>query len=103
MSAPRGLPDEAAARAAFAAVVGDAHVLTQADAMAPHLREWRDLYRGDAVAVVKPGTTAEVAAVVRVARAQGLAIVPQGGNTGLVGGQILLDPRAGSGRRSCSA
>lgn len=95
MSGPGDLPEKAAARAAFAAVVGDAHVLTQADAMAPHLREWRDLYRGDAVAVVKPGTTAEVAAVVRAARAQGLAIVPQGGNTGLVGGQIPLGPARG--------
>ena len=72
----------------FAALVGARHVLTGEAEMAPYLREWRDLFRGRARAVVRPGSTAEVAAVVAHARAQGVAIVPQGGNTGLVGGQI---------------
>ncbi|MFC0283823.1 FAD-binding oxidoreductase [Camelimonas abortus] len=72
----------------FAAIVGARNVITAAADMEPFLREARDLYRGVARAVVKPGSTGEVAAVVRHARALGLAVVPQGGNTGLVGGQI---------------
>jgi FAD/FMN-containing dehydrogenase len=72
----------------MAATIGARHVLTEAAAMAPHLREWRDLFRGHARAVVKPATTAEVAALMAHAHATGTPIVPQGGNTGLVGGQI---------------
>jgi FAD/FMN-containing dehydrogenase len=69
-------------------IVGVDHVLLDAADKAPFLREWRDLYRGEAVAVVRPGSTAEVAAVVRLAAQTATPIVPQGGNTGLVGGQI---------------
>jgi FAD/FMN-containing dehydrogenase len=72
------------------AIVGAAHVIAAPDEMAPYLREWRDLYRGQALCVVKPGSTAEVAAVVKTVRAAGATIVPQGGNTGLVGGQIPM-------------
>lgn len=72
----------------FAEIVGARHVLTGEAEMAPYLREWRDLFRGRARAVVRPGSTEEVAAVMAHAHAQGVAIVPQGGNTGLVGGQI---------------
>ncbi len=74
--------------ARLAAVVGEKHVLSAETDMAPHLVEWRGLYRGKAAAVVKPGCTAEVAALMRLASAEGLKIVPQSGNTGLVGGQI---------------
>jgi FAD/FMN-containing dehydrogenase len=70
------------------AIVGARHVLTEAADMAPHLREWRDLFVGKARAVVKPSTTAEVSALLAFAHETGTAIVPQGGNTGLVGGQI---------------
>jgi len=70
------------------AIVGTRHVLTEAADMAPHLREWRDLFVGKARAVVKPANTAEVSALLAFAHATGTAIVPQGGNTGLVGGQI---------------
>ena len=72
----------------FTAIVGERHVITAPADMEPHLREARDLYQGVARAVVKPATTGEVAAVVRLARQLGLVVVPQGGNTGLVGGQI---------------
>ncbi len=71
-------------------IVGARHVLTDVEAMAPHLREWRDLFHGRARAVVKPGSTAEASAIVRLAAAAGQPIVPQGGNTGLVGGQIPM-------------
>ena len=74
--------------ARLAAIVGDRHVLTAEADMAGHMVEYRGLYRGRAAAVVKPGSTAEVAAVMRLASAEGLRVVPQGGNTGLVGGQI---------------
>ncbi len=73
-------------------LLGPDHVLT-GPAMAPHLSERRGLFKGRAVAVVKPGTTEEVAAVVRIARECGVPIVPQGGNTGLVGGQIPVEQK----------
>ena len=71
-------------------VVGDAHVLT-GDAggeLDGYLLDWRRRWHGRALAVVRPGSTAEVAAVVRACAAAGTAIVPQGGNTGLVGGGV---------------
>jgi FAD/FMN-containing dehydrogenase len=72
----------------MATIVGAKHLVTQADDMVPYLKEWRDLFRGTARAVVRPGSTEEVAALVRLAAETGTALVPQGGNTGLVGGQI---------------
>jgi FAD/FMN-containing dehydrogenase len=72
----------------FAGIVGAEHVIADAERQQPFLHEWRDLYTGRAALVVCPATTAEVAAVVSSANDSGIAIVPQGGNTGLVGGQI---------------
>ncbi len=69
------------------AIVGAGQVLTEAIDVEPHLIELRGLYRGATPAVVRPKTTAEVAAVMALADAHGVKIVPQGGNTGLVGGQ----------------
>jgi FAD/FMN-containing dehydrogenase len=69
------------------AIVGPADVLTEPFDVEPHLVELRGLYHGATPAVVRPKTTAEVAAVLRLANEHGLKIVPQGGNTGLVGGQ----------------
>jgi FAD/FMN-containing dehydrogenase len=65
--------------------VGDRHVATDADTLAPRLIDWRKKYRGAARALVKPGTTEEVAGVVRACAVEGTPIVPQGGHTGLVG------------------
>ncbi len=70
---------------ALRAAVGGQHVLTDADA-APYLSDWRDRYSGRALAVVRPGSTDEVAAVLRLCAADGAPVVPQGGNTGLCGG-----------------
>jgi FAD/FMN-containing dehydrogenase len=67
-------------------VVGSGNVLTAAADVAPHLADWRGRYRGAALAVVRPATTAEVAGVVRACADSGVPVVPQGGNTGLVGG-----------------
>ena len=72
------------------ATVGAAHVLTEGDLSAWEL-DWRKRWRGKALAVVRPGSTAEVAAAVRACAAAGAAIVPQGGNTGLVGGGVPDD------------
>ncbi|HUH40072.1 MAG TPA: FAD-binding oxidoreductase [Castellaniella sp.] len=70
---------------ALRAAVGATHVLTGADAV-PYLTDWRDRYRGQALAVVRPDSADEVAAVVRLCVQAGVPIVPQGGNTGLCGG-----------------
>ncbi|MGH8124777.1 MAG: FAD-binding oxidoreductase [Rhodanobacteraceae bacterium] len=70
---------------ALRAAVGAAQVLTGADTQ-PWVVDWRERYRGRALAVVRPGSTDEVAAVVRLCAAAGIPVVPQGGNTGLCGG-----------------
>jgi len=70
----------------FARIVGDKHVLTDAGDIAAYATDWRKRYEGAPLAVVRPGTTAEVAAVVKACAETRTAIVPQGGNTGLCGG-----------------
>jgi len=74
----------------MAGIVGPKNIVTDADAMVPYLKEWRDLFRGKAQGVVRPGSTAEVAELVKLAAETGATLVPQGGNTGLVGGQIPI-------------
>ncbi len=72
-------------------VVGPHHVLTAPDEVAPYCTDFSGRYRGATVAVVQPGTVDEVAGVVRLCRREGVAVVPQGGNTGLVGGGVPVD------------
>ena len=72
----------------FAAIVGDKYAITDPSAQAPYLVEMRDLFRGHSPMVLRPGSVAEVSAILKLANETGTAIVPQGGNTGLVGGQI---------------
>lgn len=72
----------------FAELIGAANVLTDPEDQAPYLTEWRDLYQGTTPMVLRPGNTDEVASVMRYAYEHDIKIVPQGGNTGLVGGQI---------------
>src|SRR5215472_14837786 len=74
----------------FAAIVGEKNAISDPQAQAPYLLEMRDMYRGHTPLVLRPGSVAEVAAIVRLANETSTAIVPQGGNTGLVGGQISL-------------
>jgi FAD/FMN-containing dehydrogenase len=69
----------------LADIVGSAHVLTAAADLQPYLTDWRDRYHGAALCVVRPGSTAEVAAVVSACAATATPIVPQGGNTGHCG------------------
>ena len=59
--------------------------------IAPHLEEWRSKYKGRSALLLKPATTAEVSALLAICNETGTAVVPQGGNTGLVGGQIAFD------------
>ena len=68
-------------------IVGAANVITEGDLTAWE-QDWRRRRRGKALAVVRPGSTAEVAAVVRACAAAGVSLVPQGGNTGLVDGSV---------------
>lgn len=71
----------------LAAVVGAPHVLSGSD-MTRYARDWMGRYHGAPVAVVRPGSTAEVSAVVKIAAQHGLPVVPVSGNTGLVGGTM---------------
>jgi D-lactate dehydrogenase (cytochrome) len=75
----------------FAAIVGDKYAVTDPNDLASHLIEGRGLYHGRTAMMLKPGSTAEVAAILKLANETRTAIVPQGGNTGLVGGQIPFD------------
>ena len=69
----------------LAGIVGPAHVLTGEADLAPHVADWRGRYRGAAACVVRPGSTTEVAAVVRLCSELEVPLVPQGGNTSLCG------------------
>jgi len=75
---------------ALRSIVGDAHVLDDPDLVASHVVDWTGTFVGRSPAVVRPGSTAEVAEVVRLCRTERIALVPQGGNTGLVGGSVPL-------------
>jgi len=77
----------------LADIVGAAHVLTEAAQTQPYLTDWRKQYSGPAECVVRPGSTEEVARVVALCAGDGVAVVPQGGNTGLVGGSVPTGAR----------
>jgi FAD/FMN-containing dehydrogenase len=83
------LPPELLAR--FTAIVGQKYAVTDKQAQEPYLVEMRDLYHGHTPAVLRPGSVEEVAAILKLANETRTAVVPQGGNTGLVGGQIPLN------------
>jgi D-lactate dehydrogenase (cytochrome) len=74
--------------ARFVTLVGEKYAVTDPAEQEPYLVEGRNLYRGTSPAVLRPGSVAEVAAILRLASETGTPVVPQGGNTGLVGGQI---------------
>ena len=84
-AAPPPLSPDLVAR--FRAVVGDKYAVTDAADIAPYLTEERDLFHGRSPLVLRPGSTAEVSAICKIASEHKIALVPQGGNTGLVGGQ----------------
>jgi FAD/FMN-containing dehydrogenase len=75
----------------FAAIVGEANAVRDTNDMAAYLTELRHLYTGKASLVLRPGSTKEVSQILRLANETRTPIVPQGGNTGLVGGQIPFE------------
>src|SRR5215468_10030490 len=76
--------------ARFAAIVGDRYAVTAPSEIAPYLTEERGLYQGRSPLVLRPGSVTEVSAILRLANETQTPIVPQGGNTGLVGGQTPM-------------
>ena len=92
----------------LASIVTPAHVITDAESKSGYEVDWTGRFRGATPAVVRPGTIDEVAAIVGLCRRESIAIVPQGGNTGMVGvgtprrraaGQPEAARCAGTGRR----
>jgi FAD/FMN-containing dehydrogenase len=79
------LPPELIAK--LRAIVGDKYAVTDKADIAPYVIEERDLFHGKSPLVLRPGSTAEVSEICKLASAHRIALVPQGGNTGLVGGQ----------------
>ena len=77
--------------ARFVAIVGPKNAITDSAEQVSYLVEERGLYRGHTPVVLRPGTVDEVSAILKLAHEIGMPLVPQGGNTGLVGGQIPLD------------
>ncbi len=76
--------------ARFATIVGDRYAITNKDAQAPYLVELRGLYQGHTPVVLRPASVEEVSKILQLASETATPVVPQGGNTGLVGGQIPL-------------
>ena len=70
------------------AVVGEKNAITDKDKQTPYLVEFRALWTGHTPVVLRPGSTREVSELLKIANETSTAIIPQGGNTGLVGGQI---------------
>jgi FAD/FMN-containing dehydrogenase len=77
--------------AALRDAVGERHCLTDAALRASYETDWTRRFSGQALAVVRPRSTDEVAAVLRACADAGIGVVPQGGNTGLVGGSVPRD------------
>ncbi|MBB4260405.1 MULTISPECIES: FAD-binding oxidoreductase [unclassified Bradyrhizobium] len=71
----------------FRKIVGERHAITDANDIEPYVTEERNLFHGRSPLVLRPGSTAEVSEICKLASAHKIALVPQGGNTGLVGGQ----------------
>lgn len=74
----------------FYAVLGPKGISCDADDMAPWLNDWRGIYHGAAMAMLSPATTDEVAALIKIAAQHRCALVPQGGNSSMVGGATPL-------------
>ncbi|MGC1353121.1 MAG: FAD-binding oxidoreductase, partial [Xanthobacteraceae bacterium] len=76
--------------ARFAAIVGGKYAITDPQMQVPYVVEMRDMFQGRTPMVLRPDSVAQVAQILKLASETGTAIVPQGGNTGLVGGQMPL-------------
>jgi len=78
---------------ALSEIVGKSNVLTSPEDTKPYFTDWRRMYAAPAECVVRPASTDEVSRVVAQCAREGVAIVPQGGNTGLVGGSVPTGAR----------
>jgi FAD/FMN-containing dehydrogenase len=87
---------EGALAARLAEVVGERHVLTDDDMTAGYAVDWTGAYAGRAAAVVRPGSAGEVAEVLRACAAARVPVIPQGGNTSLVGGSVPVGEGSGA-------
>ena len=77
--------------ARLSAVVGPGQALSAPEDQARYLTEWRDLYVGKTPLVLRPGSTQEVSEILKIANEARIGVVPQGGNTGLVGAQVPFE------------
>ncbi len=84
-------PVDPAVLAELSAIVGPSHLLVDPDLRAAYETDWTGRFQGRAPAVALPASTPEVEAIATACRLHGVALVPQGGNTGLVGGSVPLD------------
>src|SRR5882757_10330327 len=73
--------------ARFTSIVGEKYAVTDAHDIEPYVTEERNLFHGHSPLILRPGSTTEVSAICKLATEHRIALVPQGGNTGLVGGQ----------------
>lgn len=87
MAAPLKQPSEQLV-ARFANIVGVGNAIRRPEDQVAYLTEWRDLFVGRTPVVLRPGSSREIAEILRLANDERIGIVPQAGNTGLVGGQI---------------
>ena len=90
MPAEAVAPIDAGALAELIDVVGRPHAVLDPDMRAAHEVDWTGRFRGKTPVVLRPADTAQVAAIIGICRRFGIAVVPQGGNTGLVGGGVPL-------------
>ncbi len=88
MQQPPLNPPSAALFDALTRIVGTGNAIPESEAQQRYLREWRGLFVGRTPLIVRPGTAEETAAVLQLCNAARVGVVPQSGNTGLVGGQI---------------
>jgi FAD/FMN-containing dehydrogenase len=91
VDAAQALTENVDAAQALTEIVGAAHTLTEPDVVGGYAVDWTGRWRGAPLAVVRPADTGQVAAVVTACAAAGVPVVPQGGNTGLVGGAVPVD------------
>jgi FAD/FMN-containing dehydrogenase len=95
MTDPRGeTPTREEIANAMKAIVGESNCICDEQDQVGYVTDYRKIYRGLAVAVVRPGTTAQVSDVMRWCSQRGVAVVPQGGNTSLMGGAVPTAERA---------
>ncbi|MEE3294469.1 MAG: FAD-binding oxidoreductase, partial [Pseudomonadota bacterium] len=73
------------------AIIGSKNILLDEAEKNKYLSEWRGRYQGKALAIIKPNSSFEISRIMRLFHEENIKVIPQGGNTGLVGGQISFD------------